>query len=1202
MGLLFINLYIHIFIFFIENTSSVLEGWWQNLNTFYKSKGTEKVVQEIKSSQVVLIVGNSGTGKTTAMHYASRQLFEDGFEIVPVAYPSEIPSQRFPSKKQLFVIDNVFGRYRVGKIETDSWEKFRDRIFVVFKEKTAKLLMTSRRQVYKDISQILSTMFDLEIVDLDCNELALSKNERKGMLELYLGKISNSTQLSDEDITEICSNKVAFPLLCKMFTSNENFLREKAIFFRSPFKFFKAELNSLQKDDKVMYCVLVLLLIFDVKELQCIFDMHGEIERRETYALLLSACGVAEGISRHSLRKDLFSMTGSYVDLKNPFKFIHDTLEETLACHFGSQFPRILLQCCKLGFMRNRVRLNKPATEDINILGPGSTVIVKSEHYDALLGRLLTEISNGKFHDVLLCQPMRDDNFINQFVSYAQRKLGSLKNLEKIECTEVISTDVGSSFVEATLVKRYGLIDVLQRKEKSFICWVAAIGSFPLFKALLERPKTKLVQAFQTYNFVTKLLHLAVLGGNIDNISLLINKGGNVMSYDAFGIPLLCQVAGTKRCDIATLLIHHGADVNQCDQVIGWTACFAASWFDEIEMLKLLFQKRANLNQKDFRGMTPLILAASKGNNQIVSFLLEIDPKSINTFINSSFFRQYFHDLMYKVIDVKNSKIIERHLRKSNLKFIVEILSSLLTQKKSLLQNTKNLLLKNGRNNFNKRDILSNDYDALFNAVLFESTVPSLDILSNKGSTFTSMKNSHRKPFYDNLLHIAVIRDTVATANLLIQYGANPLHKDILGRTSFHLAKSSAMLNILFKAKCEQDFTAKLSFGNQVCRGFKFCIFFEFIPVFLNYLKFQRTDLNVNIRDDHGNTPLHLIIRNGSENSDMDQCLDAAETLINNGAAVDIRDADGLLPIDYFSRSSLKLNEDTIDRGELLLGGKKIRPHIKREQICLTIFIFVFIRLYIYVYTTLAKFLYIQENFMEDLKEVPPIKIKPFVSYAQIIYIFLMPLVFRYRHRLQLAHTLGGFEITANLSKSYLEKLFYDFSLKVTGVSVMVRWFCNLSDHSIYTDILFNVFCTILCFVYLLLAVSCLSTYKTYCRSLHSSLIYVAKFLLVFYLAVWILYLMLYGKVHQRIMNIHNVFSHYSEWMIAFLIVALKRTLFHVYKHLFLFQLLRPLLYIMYQPLFWHIREVHNIYRMCGNLFIIADIMIVPFTLVYYSV
>nr|XP_022308342.1 uncharacterized protein LOC111114344 [Crassostrea virginica] len=166
-----------------ENTSSVVEGWRQEFKTFYKTKGSERVLEDIKENQVVLIIGNSGTGKTTAMHYASLQLFEDGFEIAPVTSPSAIPPQRFSLQKQLFVIDDVVGPYRVNKMEIALWDKLRDSILVAFKEKIAKLLMTSRREVHKDISEILSTMFDLKIVDLDSNELTLSKHERKGMLQ-----------------------------------------------------------------------------------------------------------------------------------------------------------------------------------------------------------------------------------------------------------------------------------------------------------------------------------------------------------------------------------------------------------------------------------------------------------------------------------------------------------------------------------------------------------------------------------------------------------------------------------------------------------------------------------------------------------------------------------------------------------------------------------------------------------------------------------------------------------------------------------------------------------------------------------------------------------------------------------------------------------------------------------------------------------
>ena len=1198
-----IHLLIYLFIYtLIENTSSVVEGWRQNLKIFYKSKGTEKVVDEIKENQVVLIIGNSGTGKTTAMHHASLQLSEDGFEIIPVSSPTAIPSQRESLQKQLFVIDDVVGPYRVNKMETDLWDRLRDRILVAFKEKNAKLLMTSRRQVHEDITQILSTMFDLKIVDLDSNELALSKHERKGMLQAYLENVS--MHIDAMQMTKMCSTKIAFPLLCRMFTANENFLREKANFFRSPSVLFKQELDSLQKYNERMYCVLVLLLFFDVKELQCIFDIQRKIERRDVYELVLSACDVPEGISRNSLKKRLLLMTGSYVEFTNPFQFIHDSLEATLAFHFGSQFQDIFVKCCKLRFIRDKVRLNKPSTKDKNMLVSGNSIVVKSEHYDVLLGRILTEISNGKFYDVLLCQALRDEKFVNRFVSYAQQNLKSLKKLEKIKCTENISVNFESRNV--TLLQRGGLIELVQEERKSFIHWVAAVGSFPLFKALLERPKNVIDRALENFNLITEMLHLAVAGGSFENIDLLIKKGGNVMSYDKYGIPLVCKVARTRRCDIADLLINHGANVNQCDRVMGWTACFNAICINDTDMLKVLIKNGANLSHMDYAGWTPLIFAAISKKSQVVSLLLEEDPNSIDTLISSTCDEKDFPERIIELLDREQSKKFTMHLLKNNQKAAIQWLPNLLIQNNTMVKEMMNPFLDSKIKN---KKSLSNDYCALLNAVMSKDTHILFNILENKDSTSATsliLQKSYCNPFHFGLLHIAVMCDNVATAKILIQYGADPLQKDVSGRTSLHLANSSAMLDVLINAKCEDNRT-KLSFRNRVYKGFKFCICLQFNTIFLNPLLLSRTELNVNVLDDYGNTPLHLIVRNGSQKSDREQCLDAVETLIDNGATPDIRNSDGYLPIDYYRTFNSKSNSDKTDRGELLLYGAKVRQHIKREKIFLIILMCVVISLWVWLNMTLVKQLYFQENSSKYLTAIPPIRVNLYVSHTQIITIFVMHMVFITRHhyfeRRYFLMFFKRFENAPIISTINSEKLFCEFLCIITVAFVVVRGLCNSSDYSLYTDILFNVFCAFLCFVYIVLVVSFTFAYKTYCRLLHYS--FIAKFFFILYLCTWMLYLICYGNIDLSFTSQLSVFTQFrdvSEWLIACSFFVFIRTLLCITHLSCLLYFLRPLLHILYQPVFWRTREIRNICIMCAHLCLIAENMIVPLALVYHSV
>ena len=237
--------------------------------------------------------------------------------------------------------------------------------------------------------------------------------------------------------------------------------------------------------------------------------------------------------------------------------------------------------------------------------------------------------------------------------------------------------------------------------------------------------------------------------------------------------------------------------------------------------------------------------------------------------------------------------------------------------------------------------------------------------------------------------------DNVVNAKVLIQYGANPLQKDVSGRTSLHLANSSAMLDVLINAKSEQDNTTKISFRNRVYKGFKSWFCFQFISMFLNYLLLPRTDeLNLNVQDDDGNTPLHSIVMNGGDKSDRERCLNAVETLINNGATPDIRNSEGYLPIDYYRTFVLERNNDEIDRGELLLCGEMVRQHIKRKKLFLIILICVVISIWVWLNMTLVKQLYIQENYTEGLKSNPQIKVNWYVSHTQIISIFIMHMVF----------------------------------------------------------------------------------------------------------------------------------------------------------------------------------------------------------------
>lgn len=59
------------FIFLTVNTANVLDDWRVELESFYETRGTRTVMERLYTNNAVMIIGNSGIGKTATMRYVS---------------------------------------------------------------------------------------------------------------------------------------------------------------------------------------------------------------------------------------------------------------------------------------------------------------------------------------------------------------------------------------------------------------------------------------------------------------------------------------------------------------------------------------------------------------------------------------------------------------------------------------------------------------------------------------------------------------------------------------------------------------------------------------------------------------------------------------------------------------------------------------------------------------------------------------------------------------------------------------------------------------------------------------------------------------------------------------------------------------------------------------------------------------------------
>lgn len=88
------------------------------------------------------------------------------------------------------------------------------------------------------------------------------------------------------------------------------------------------------------------------------------------------------------------------------------------------------------------------------------------------------------------------------------------------------------------------------------------------------------------------------------------------------GFTLLHWAAAKGDADVAKLLISKGADVNAQDEWEGYAPIHAAVIENKVELIKLLLSKRANVDAESRGGLTPLMIAATKGYTEAAELLV----------------------------------------------------------------------------------------------------------------------------------------------------------------------------------------------------------------------------------------------------------------------------------------------------------------------------------------------------------------------------------------------------------------------------------------------------------------------------------------------------------------------------------------------------------------------------------------------------
>lgn len=412
-------------VFFTDVIESTLRRWEKNDEVYFETKASKAAKDAVANSQSILISGRSGSRKTAAARHIALHLRAQNYTIVPVESANDVINYRCKDTRQIFVIDDVFGKYYPDTVKVKQWEELNCKLESVFNDVEVKLVCTLRQQITESgIFSSSNTILQhkMNIIEFDNAENELSKDEKYAILQNHLIQESKEHDLSEDEKIECCKGTLAFPLHCRLFVSNETWFKSKQRFFNTPSVYLKDELTLLFHRNKELYCVLVLCMMFSGKLPIQLLDVSNDVEKENLKAemtlakTIIESCCLSREISREILLTNLKSVIGIYIDKSicgQYYEFIHDTLLEVVSVHFSSIKPTIFINYCDIQFLASRVRMYNQSNNNDEC-----AIIVDECSIKELIQRFLQELRNGMFFDVLQSQPI--SNKIVEYITFVQ--------------------------------------------------------------------------------------------------------------------------------------------------------------------------------------------------------------------------------------------------------------------------------------------------------------------------------------------------------------------------------------------------------------------------------------------------------------------------------------------------------------------------------------------------------------------------------------------------------------------------------------------------------------------------------------------------------------------------------------------------------------------------------------------------------------
>lgn len=600
------------------NDSSIfqIEEWKKVDEKFVSTDLCEKVIQKLEEHNVITLYGKSGIGKSATIHHVALLLQKnDQYEICPCRSSKDI-EQKIKNRRQVFVFDDVCGRYSAIQDDIDSWLEYESFLISITREKKVKVIVSCRLQVFKE-EQFQRTCF-LKKCAIEFTDDLITPDQKRSIFEKYL----------DSDLLPAIENAIStydfFPLMCSLYRKHTQ--TDIVKFFENPFDIYMSEFDSMkQNQNRVKYFTIILIVLCN-GELRFPDKQDTGNKHEKYFKNLMEDCGIFRETSKTDIKMHLDSLVGTFLKTecyRNNmekdmviYRPIHAKLFVDYMCHHcGLHFQNVIIKYATSSLLGQRTRLESSApTED-------APIVIRTENEVYFYSRMVQDILEDRSEYVFRSSKMKCPEYRHKLIRYLSCNADLLKSIFKDKHIgrkvffEILASNYSDLISEAESIQG-SLISVL------YLAYCTEQNFISRF----------IIKKFRNLNspsiYIDKYRYTPVVCasyyGHTEMVKLLLSKGASVncnASYQQL-TPLLAAISGKNSNTFDVIFETNGLSVNTVNNSL-FSPLMMACRKGKFSIVRLLADKEANVNAIDKCGHTALMFASRYGFVDIVEYLCE---------------------------------------------------------------------------------------------------------------------------------------------------------------------------------------------------------------------------------------------------------------------------------------------------------------------------------------------------------------------------------------------------------------------------------------------------------------------------------------------------------------------------------------------------------------------------------------------------